>query len=84
MKKMEIHMDTERRLYLKDINGKEYHFWPLGMGIPVQFVIETQEEREEKEKERKEREKLQYELDIQERKIRESNKSWWERLFDKY
>jgi len=77
---MELYMDTERRLYLKDQKGKEYHFEPLGMGVPVQFVVETEEEREKKEKERKERKKIQFELDREKRLLREKNTPWYKKL----
>ena len=78
-KKMELLMDEKRNLFLRGENGQEYKFWPMGWGIPVSFMVETEAEaalKDAQEKQARAEESERWRL----REAEEKARPWWKKL----
>ncbi len=79
-KEIKMLMDAKRNVYITD-GEKEYSFWPLGLGIPVSFIIETKEEKAEKDRKEKEREREER-FKYAKRRYEEENIPWYKKIFN--
>lgn len=77
---MKILMTESRELYLQSEDGTRYHFWPLGYGVPVSFIIETAEEREQKKEKEKQRE-AEERYESLKRNYERETRPWYKKLF---
>lgn len=79
-KEMKILMGKDRELYLQSEDGTQYYFWPLGYGVPVSFVIETEEERIQKKEKGKQRE-AEERYESTKRTHEREARPWYKKLF---